>query len=107
MPESSESTTTSSSNFQLISKALSNYSKQTGIDITNNPFADQFHSCNSAEAISKLLQDKAKAFEAYQNEHRRLINCLVPAIRFLHAFSGTLGEALSLVSSAQWIPLLL
>ncbi|KAH9965608.1 hypothetical protein BGW80DRAFT_1254906 [Lactifluus volemus] len=86
-----------SANFQLISKALSNYSKQTGIDLTKNPFTDQFHRCNSAKAISQLLQDRAKAFETYRNEYRRLINCLGPAFRFLHVFSGTLGDALSLV----------
>jgi hypothetical protein len=97
------STTSSSSNFQLISKALSDYANQTGIDLTKNPFADKFQSCDSAEAISELLQERARAFKSYRDEHRKLINCLSPIASFLHAFSGTLGEALVLVSLSESI----
>jgi hypothetical protein len=86
------STTSSSSNFQLISKALSDYANQTGIDLTKNPFADKLQSCDSADAISELLQERAKAFKTYRDEHRKLINCLSPVVQFLHVFSGTLGE---------------
>jgi fungal STAND N-terminal Goodbye domain len=92
----------SSSHFQLISKALSDYANQTGIDLTKNPFADQFQSCDSADAISELLQERAKAFKTYRDEHRKLINCLSPIVQFLHAFSGTLGEALVLVSLSEF-----
>jgi hypothetical protein len=94
---SMSSTTPSSSNFHLISNALSDYAKQTDIDLTKNPFADQFHSCDSAEAISQLLQDRVEAFKAYRNEHRKLIKCLNPVFQFLHAFnfSTTLGDAVS------------
>jgi hypothetical protein len=95
MPE----TTPSSYNFHLISKALSDYAIQTGVDLTTNPFADELHNCHSADAISQLLQDRAKAFKTYRDEHRKLINCLNPVVQFLHVFSGTLGEALVLVSS--------
>ncbi|KAH9975115.1 hypothetical protein BGW80DRAFT_1444668 [Lactifluus volemus] len=92
---SMSSTTPSSSNFHLISNALSDYEKQTDIDLTKNPFADQFHSCDSAEAISELLQDRVEAFKAYRNEHRKLIKCLNPVFQFLHAFklSTTFGDA--------------
>jgi hypothetical protein len=102
MPE-----TTSSYNFNLISKALSDYAIQTGVDLTTNPFADQFQNCDSADAISQLLQDRAKAFKSYRDEHRKLINCLNPVIQFLRACSPILGEALVLVSPNQSITLLL
>jgi hypothetical protein len=95
------STTSSSSNFQLISKALSDYAEQTGIDLTKNPFADELQNCDSANAISELLQDRAKAFKTYRDEHRKLINCLSPVVQFLHVSSATLGEALVLVSSSE------
>jgi hypothetical protein len=103
---SRSSITPSSSNFQLISKALSDYAKQTGIDLTNNPFADELQNCDSADAISQLLQDRAKAFKTYRDEHRKLINCLSPVVQFLRAFSGPLGETLVLVSSTEPVPLL-
>ena len=99
----------SSSNFHLISKALSDYAKQTGIDLTTNPFADQFHSCDSAEAISELLQGRVEAFKDYRDEHRKLIKGLNPVFQFLHVFSATLGNPLVLVSTTctQWILFLL
>jgi hypothetical protein len=34
-----------------------------------------------------------------------LIDCLSPVVQFLHVFSGTLGEALVLVSSSESIRL--
>jgi fungal STAND N-terminal Goodbye domain len=91
---SSMSTTMpSSSNFQLISKAFSDYAKETGIDLTTNPFADELQNCDSADAVSQLLQDRARAFKAYRDEHRKLINSLSPVVQFLRTFSGTLGQA--------------
>ncbi|KAH9975095.1 hypothetical protein BGW80DRAFT_1251273 [Lactifluus volemus] len=92
-PGSGSSSTPSSSNFHLITKALSDYAKQTDIDLTQNPFADQFHKCDSAEAISELLQGRVEAFKDYRDEHCRLIKCLNPVFQFLHVFSATLGDA--------------
>ncbi|KAH9970793.1 hypothetical protein BGW80DRAFT_1519499 [Lactifluus volemus] len=91
------STTPSPSNVQLISEALSDYTKQTGIDLTKNPFANRFQSCDSAEAISELLQDRATAFKSYRNENRNLIKCLYPIFQFIRVFSGTLRSGLVLV----------
>jgi fungal STAND N-terminal Goodbye domain len=91
-------TTTSSSNFQLITNALADYAEQTGLDLTRNLFADRLQTCDSVEAVSELLQDRAKAFKEYRDGNRKLINCLNPLVRFLHTFSGILGESLVLVS---------
>ncbi|KAI0247651.1 hypothetical protein BJV78DRAFT_901283 [Lactifluus subvellereus] len=100
------STTNPSSNFQLILNALAEYAKQTGIDVTKNPFADKIESCNSVEAISGLLQDRAKTFKEYRDGNRMLINCLSPVVQVLHTFSGIIGEALGLVSPNESIRLL-
>jgi hypothetical protein len=45
-----------------------------------------------------LLQGREKAFKEYRDGNRTLINCLSPAVNVLQAFSGILGEAVSLVS---------
>ena len=90
--------TSSSSNAQLIIRALADYSKQTGIDISNNPFAITLEQSNSPEAILQLLQQREKAFKEYRDGNRRLINCLSPAVKVLQAFSGVMGEAVGLVS---------
>jgi hypothetical protein len=89
--------TSSSSNVQLIIDALADYSKQTGIDLSNNPFAAVLEQSNSPEAILQLLQQREKAFKDFRDDNRTLINCLSPAVKILQAFSGILGEAVSLI----------
>ena len=89
---------TSFSNFQLIVKALADYAKLTGIDLTKNPFAEKIELSNSPKAILELLQERQKAFKEYRDMNRRLITCLSPAVEVLHALSGILGDAVSVVS---------
>ena len=93
--------TSSTSNIQLIIDALADYAKITGIDLSNNPFAATIEQSNSPEAILELLQEREKAFKEYRDGNRRLITCLRPAVDVLQAFSGILGEAVSLVSVAH------
>jgi hypothetical protein len=89
----------SSSNFQsILDAALSEYFKQTGIDLATNPSARILQNCNSAGAILDLLGDKAKQFQAYRDGNRKLINCLKPVVQVLLAVSGVLGEAATMVS---------
>jgi fungal STAND N-terminal Goodbye domain len=88
----------STSNFQLIIDALADYAKITGVDLSTNPFAATLEQSNSPDAILQLLQGREKAFKEYRDGNPRLINCLSPAVKVLQAFSGILGEAVSLVS---------
>ena len=92
------SSTSSASNVQLITDALVDYTKITGIDLSKNPFAATIEQADSPGAILDLLQEREKAFKDYRGEDRRLINCLSPAVNVIQAFSGILGEAVSLVS---------
>ena len=92
------SSTSFGPNIQLITNALADYAKITGVDLSNNPFASLIERCNSPEAILELLQEREMAFKPYRDENRRLIKSLSPAIKVLQAFSGILGEAVSLVS---------
>ena len=91
-------TTTPNSNLQLIIDALAEYTNQTGTDLSKNLFAEQIKHCEEPDAILELLQEREEAFKEYRDANQRIIDCLSPAVRVLHAFSGILGEDLSLVS---------
>jgi len=91
------SSTSSTFSVQLITNALVDYSKITGIDLSKNPFAAAIESANTPREILELLQDREKAFKDYREGNRRLISCLSPAVNVIQAFSAILGEAVSLV----------
>jgi hypothetical protein len=90
-------TISSFSNFQLITDALTDYSKETGIDLSNNPFVAALEQSNSPDAILQLFHQRERAFKEYRDGSRRLISFLGPAVKVLQAFSGILG-GISLVS---------
>jgi hypothetical protein len=90
--------TSSTSNIQLIVNALADYARITGIDLSKISFASTLKQSNSPEAILQLLEGREKAFKEYRDGSRRLIRCLSPVVTVLQAFSGILGEAVSLVS---------
>ena len=90
--------TSSTDNVQLIIGALADYTKETGIDLSNNPFATKLEQQNSPEAILQLLEEREKAFKEYRHGKMRLINCLSPAVKVLHSFSDILSEVVGQVS---------
>jgi hypothetical protein len=92
------STPASTPNFHLIIDALDDYTKQTGIDLTKNPFAETLWNCDSPDSILQLLQDKAHAFKDYREGNHKLIKWLSPVVKVLHTFSGILSVAAGLVS---------
>src|SRR6266446_8771276 len=100
LTEQLTSSASSTSNIQLITDALAKYAQITGTDLSKNPFAASLEQATSPEAILQLLQEREKAFEEYRDGNRRLINCLSAAVNVIHAFSGILGSAVSLVSHA-------
>ena len=94
-------------NVQLIVDALADYTKETEIDLSKNPFAAEFERSNSPEAILQLLQRREKAFKQYRNDSRGLINCLNPAVKIIHKFSGILGQAVGQVSRRTGHPVII
>jgi hypothetical protein len=86
----------------IIDAALANYAKITGIDLSESPFAAMLEQSNSPEAILILLQERQKTFITYRDRNRRLISSLSQAVTIIHAFSGILGEAASLVSTTYY-----
>ncbi|KAH8983505.1 hypothetical protein EDB92DRAFT_2106253 [Lactarius akahatsu] len=85
------------SNFQSILDALDQYAEQTGINLDQNPFADKLKDCDSPGAVLLLLQQNLKAFKDYRDRNRKFIDILSLVVQFVHAFSGALGEAASMV----------
>jgi hypothetical protein len=94
-------TTSSTDNVKLIIDVLADYTKETGIDLSKNPFAAKLEQSKSPDAILQLLEEREKAFKEYRDRKRRLINCLNPAVKVLHRFSGILSEAVGKVSRAS------
>jgi len=95
---SSSAHISTSPSFQLITDALGEYAEQTGIDLSMDPLAEKIQLLQSPDDILRLLQERERAFKGYRDRNRTLISCLNPAVNVIHAFSATLGEAVSLVS---------
>ena len=90
-----------SHNLQLIRDALDSYAEQMKIDLKDNPFVEELKGCNSPEAILQLLEKNRDDFKGYRDKDRKFVDCLKPVVKFVHAFSRTLGEAVSLVSAER------
>ena len=93
---------TSSTDFQsILDAALEDYHKQTGIDLINHPAAEQLHNCRSPDDVAKLLLERGSAFKDYRDQYRKLIDCLRPVVKVIHAFSAIFSGASSLVSKQR------
>ena len=90
--------TSSTENVKLIINALADYARETGIDLTKNLFAVKLEQSRSSDDILQLLQEWERAFREYRDGKRELINCLSPAVKVLHKFSGILHEVVGQVS---------
>jgi hypothetical protein len=96
--------TTSPSNLQSIIDALHDYTDLTGINLSENPFAEKIQHLSSPDDILKLLEERERAFKEYREGGRRLIGCLSPAVGVLHALSGIIGDAVNVVGQIRSIP---
>ncbi|KAF8269005.1 hypothetical protein EI94DRAFT_1052518 [Lactarius quietus] len=85
------------SSIQLILDAVDKYAEETGINLNENPFTDKVKGCDSPSAVLVLLQENLKAFKDYRDKNRKFIECMNPIVKFVHTFSGILGEAAGLM----------
>ena len=86
----------SSPNFQLIfNNALDAYKKRTKNDLLAHPLVAQLQNCTSSSAVLALIHQQVQGL---QRDDDRLTKWLDPTVRVLLAFSGTLGQGVSLVS---------
>jgi len=98
-----QSTSTSSSNFQVIfNNALKAYKKRTKKDLLKHPLADQLEACDSPSSILIVLQQQVQDLNESQCNNEWLTKWLDPTVNVLHALSGTLGEGVGLVSIRTW-----
>src|SRR5258708_7124027 len=98
---SMSSTTTSSANFHWSSilTGLDSYTNQTGIDLTEHPFADELQDCRSPDDVLQILSEREFAFGDDRDRHHNIINHVRPVVQVIHAFSAVLGETAGFVSS--------
>jgi hypothetical protein len=80
----------------VLDQALDDYREQIGVELDMHPFVDEFRGRDSPDDIIKLLEDKTKAFKAYRDGNRKLINWLSSVVQVVNTLSGVLGQAVSL-----------
>jgi hypothetical protein len=88
-----------SSSFQaLFESALQDYEKQTGIALANHPLAEQLQSCQSADSVTAVLQEQARAFSNFRGNDK-IIKSLESAVSALSKVSATaaFGQAIGMV----------
>ena len=87
-------------NFQpILDKALKEYKRKTGKELTTHPLADEIKGCSSPEAILTVLQGKADELnQSPQSSDERLTKWLTPTVNVLNALSATLGQSVGAVS---------
>ncbi|KAN0135033.1 Ankyrin repeat-containing domain protein [Lactarius tabidus] len=90
----------SCSNFNdIFEKALKEYKKKTGQDLTAHPLAAQLQACDTPAAILTVLQDQVDQFNQSRSSDERLQRWLNPTINVLLVFAETIGEGISLAFS--------
>ncbi|KAI9431812.1 hypothetical protein H4582DRAFT_2062412 [Lactarius indigo] len=81
----------------IFEKALKEYKKKTGKEISTHPLAEEINGCSSIEAILTVLQGKANELNQSQTSDERLTKWLTPTVNVLDALSSTLGEGVGTV----------
>src|ERR1700761_7764112 len=89
-------------NFQpIFEKALEEYRKKTGKDLTTHPLAAEINGSASPQAILTVLEGKANELNQSRGSDERLTKWLNPTVNILNALSATLGEGAGSVSSRR------
>jgi hypothetical protein len=57
-------------NFNLFSASLHEYKKQTGIELSKHPLAEQLRYSDSVESVIAILQDQVSAFSEFGGTDR-------------------------------------
>ncbi|KAH8980205.1 hypothetical protein EDB86DRAFT_3248073, partial [Lactarius hatsudake] len=81
----------------IFEKALKEYKKNTGKDISTHPLAEEINGCGSIEAVLAVLQGKANELNQSQSSDERLTKWLTPTVNVLNSLSSTLGEGVGTV----------
>ena len=95
----SQQVSSTTPNFQpILDKALEEYKKKTGNELTTHPLAEEIKGCSSPDAILAVLQGKANELNQSPSGDSRLTKWLTPTVNVLNALSATLGQGVGTVS---------
>jgi len=81
---------------EIFCVALGNYTRQTGIDLMNNPLTIRVKNCDTPNAILDILREQVLAFDGVKHGNAQLLECLMPIrsiIDCLHVFSTHHGPS--------------
>ena len=96
-----ESSSSAPSFQRIFERALEEYEKKTGKDLTTHPLAAQIKGCDSPGAILTVLEGKANELNQSRSSDERLTKWLNPTVNILTALSATLGQGAGLVSHSD------
>ena len=96
-PISSPSLWSSSSEI-ILGATLANYTRQTEIDLANDPLTIRVGNCHTPNAILDVLLEQALTLDEHKNDDAKLTKCLRLIIDRLHVISANhaLGDSASL-----------
>jgi hypothetical protein len=95
----SQQVSSATPNFQpILDKALKEYKRKTGKELTTHPLAEEINGCSSPDAILAVLQGKANELNQSQSSDERLTKWLTPTVNVLNALSATLGQGVGTAS---------
>ena len=93
------STSQSNCNFvSLFNASLESYKRKTKEDLASHPLLPSLQSCESPEAVLTVLRDQVPAFNQSRRGDDRLTKWVIPTVKVLHSFSGTIGHHVGLAS---------
>ncbi|KAI9432836.1 hypothetical protein H4582DRAFT_2188881 [Lactarius indigo] len=93
-----QASSSSTPHFQpIFEKALEEYKKRTGEELTAHPLAAEIKCCDSPDAILAVLEGKADELNQSRSKDDRLTKWLSPTVNILNALSATLGESIGSV----------
>jgi hypothetical protein len=95
----SQQASSTTPNFQpILDKALKEYKRKTGKELTTHPLAEEINGCSSPDAVLAVLQGKANELNQSQSSDERLTKWLTPTVNVLNALSATVGQGVGTVS---------
>jgi fungal STAND N-terminal Goodbye domain len=92
----------------ILSSALTNYSKQTGRDLRNDPLSAEIRRCKFPDEIDEILsvfKKQADKFDEFRNRNSSLMKYLNPIVDVLQALSvnEAIRTGVSLVSQSKFV----
>ena len=71
----------------LFQPSLEDYEKQTGIELAKHTLAERLQDCNSVEAVTAILCERAKDFDKFREKDKAL-KSLKKVLIVLHIISS-------------------